>query len=219
MNKRYDCLLFDMDGTVADTSEGITAGLEYAVRQLNLRNLTGEQERSFLGPPLKKSFMDVYGMNDEEAAGAVSVFRKYYSAKGLMQCSPYPGLCETIRKLHAEGTRLFVATSKPTPFAQKIVEKFGITDCFDAVAGSNLDNSRGRKSDIIRYVIDSCPGGGELSWLMVGDTFNDIEGARECGIDSLGVTYGYGTREELIHAGATYIIDAPEQISRFGKGV
>ena len=216
-DKTYSCLLFDMDGTIADTSEGIYNGLRYMARKLGLAELSEDVMHTFLGPPLGPSLMRAYGMSEEEANDAVSVFREYYSKTGVMECSPYPGFCETVRKLSEAGVMIFVATSKPTPFAENIAAKFGIKDYFTEVVGSNLDNTRTKKHEVIQYILDNYDVS-KADCLMIGDKHNDVDGAKACGIDSLGVPYGFGSREELEGAGATYLVDTPEEILSYAEG-
>ena len=209
--KTYPCLLFDMDGTIADTSEGIYKGLRYMAGKLGIEELPEDVMHTFLGPPLTGSLMKAYGMTEDAAVEAVRVYREYYSVTGVMECNPYPGFCETVKKLADNGVKIFVATSKPTPFAEKIVEKFGLGDCFTAVIGSNIDNTRSKKAEVIQYILDTY-GLDKNECLMIGDKSNDIDGAKACGIDSLAVTYGFGSLEELEDAGPTYIVGSPEEI-------
>lgn len=210
--KNYRFLLFDMDGTLADTSEGVYAGLDYAIQKLCLRQLSESEKHMFLGPPLKTTFIRVYSMTEKEAEQATAAFREYYSRDGVLQCSPYPGIRETLEQLYQSDYKLFVATSKPTPFAEAIVKKFCLNGIFAAVIGSNLDNTRSKKAEIIQYILDNYCEQEKRYCLMVGDTKNDIDGANECSIDSAGVLYGFGTREELIISNATYIITTPSEL-------
>lgn len=210
-NKTYSCLLFDMDGTIADTSEGIYNGLRYMALKIGIPALPEDVMHTFLGPPLIGSLMRAYGMTEDEAVVAVKIYREYYSKTGVMECNPYPGFCEMVRALKDAGVKVFVATSKPTPFAEQIVEKFGIKDCFVAVIGSNIDNTRTKKAEVIQYILDTY-GLDKEDCLMIGDKSNDIDGARACGIDSLGVTYGFGSVEEIEGANPTYTVASPEQI-------
>ena len=209
--KIYSCLLFDMDGTIADTSEGIYNGLRYMALKIGIPALSEDVMHTFLGPPLVGSLMKAYSMTEEEAVVAVKIYREYYSKTGVMECSPYPGFCETVKKLADSGVKLYVATSKPTPFAEQIVEKFGLGDCFTAVIGSNIDNTRSKKAEVIQYILDTY-GLDKSDCLMIGDKSNDIDGAKTCGIDSLGVTYGFGSIEEIEGAGPNFIVAAPEDI-------
>ena len=216
ITRTYSCLLFDLDGTLADTSEGIFNGLKYMMTKLGLKELGEDVLYSFLGPPLSESLYKAYGLTGKESDEAISAYREYYSGEGLTIYRQYPGLCDTIARLSQAGITLFVATSKPTPFAETITEDMKISSCFKDIVGSNLDNTRINKTDVIRYILDAYALEKD-ECLMIGDRYSDIFGARECGIDSLGVTYGFGSAGELKEAGATYLADCPESILCYAK--
>ena len=155
ITRTYSCLLFDLDGTLADTSEGIFNGLKYMMTKLGLKELGEDVLYSFLGPPLSESLYKAYGLTGKESDEAISAYREYYSGEGLTIYRQYPGLCDTIARLSQAGITLFVATSKPTPFAEIITEDMKISSCFKDIVGSNLDNTRINKTDIIRYILDA----------------------------------------------------------------
>lgn len=209
--KTYSYLLFDLDGTIADSSKGIFNGLRYMAAELGLSELPEPVMRRFLGPPLLSSLETEYGITGDKALEGINAYREYYSVTGLMECAPYPGICTTIKELGISPTKLFVATSKPTPFAEKIIDSFGLTDCFTAVVGSNLDNTRTKKAEVVSFILDTYDLA-KHECLMIGDRDSDIIGANKCGVDSLGITYGYGSIEELKSAGATFIAERPEDI-------
>lgn len=210
---KYDTLLFDLDGTLTDPFEGITNAIIYALGRLGIEESDRNKLTSFIGPPLTESFSEFYGMSKDDSLRAVSLYREYYGAKGLYENKLYPQMAETLRALRQEGYRLIVATCKPEVFAVKIVERFEIAQYFDYVAGATLDGTRTEKADVIRYALENCAVVDVSRAIMIGDRKHDILGARAVGLKSVGVLYGYGTREELNAAGADAIISAPDQIS------
>ena len=195
---QYKYLLFDMDGTLVNSAIGILAAVQYTQARLCLPVLEQKALVSFLGPPLKTSFQSAYSMDEASAIAATDVFREYYSAKGRFECKLYPGIKENLARWQQKGYALYVATSKPTVFARQIAEQLGIYGYFVDVVGSNLDNTRSCKQDVIQYILEQVPAP-KTSFLMIGDKSHDIIGAKACGIDSVGVTYGFGSYEELAH--------------------
>lgn len=193
----YQYLLFDFDGTLVDTSEGILKSVKYAQTKLGLRELSHDQLVSFIGPPLKESFIRYYSMTDNDAEDAVNAFREYYSTEGVHQCALYPHVDEVLNALCADQKTLFVATSKPTKFAKMIADRFKISAYFREIVGSNLDNTREKKKEVIQYILNQYPDVDKSEFVMIGDTLNDIDGAHSCGIKAIGVTYGFGTDESL----------------------
>lgn len=146
---------------------------------------------------------------------AVRYYREYYSDKGIFQNSVYDGLEDVLKELKRRGKKLAVATSKPEPFARRIIEHFDLAQYFDYVAGMELNGGRGTKEDVIRYALDACKVTDKDKVLMVGDREHDVLGAKGAGIDCLGILYGFGTSEELESAGADYIEETVEGILRF----
>lgn len=211
MEKQY--LLFDLDGTLTDPKEGITKSVEYALGAFDIKVEDRDQLCCFIGPPLKDGFMRYYNFSEENAQAAVYKFREYFSDKGLYENEAYPGMREALLKLRNAGKRLFVATSKPEIFARKILKHFDLEDCFEFVGGADIEETRVKKADVIRYVLKE-NGITDLSGtVMIGDREHDIIGAKETGIDSVGVLYGYGSREELLTAGADYLAEDVEELA------
>lgn len=213
MDKQY--ILFDLDGTLTDPMEGITKSVRYALRQFGIEVSDRKKLTTFIGPPLKEKFKEEYQFNDEECELAVKYFREYFVPKGMFLNKPYDGIKELLEHLTDAGKVLFVATSKPVDFAEKILEEFELDQYFDFVAGATLDEGRTAKEDVIAYLVDECQLIDLDELILVGDTKYDILGAKSFGIRSVGVTYGYGKREELEDAGADYIardIDELEKI-------
>lgn len=210
--KSYETILFDLDGTITDSAPGITNSVIYALKNYGIKETDYEKLCKFIGPPLVDSFQEYYGFSKEKALEAVEYYREYYSDKGIFENSVYDGFEEVARRLKERGKQLVVATSKPEPFAKRIMEHFGLATYFDCVAGMELDGRRGTKAEVIRYALDVCRVPDKGRALMVGDRKHDVIGARSAGIDCLGVLYGFGTREELECAGADYIVETVGEI-------
>lgn len=208
--KKYDVILFDLDGTLTDSSPGIMNSIVYALKKCNISVENTYDLRKFLGPPLHESFRDFYGFDDEKSMEAVGFYREYFSTKGLLENEVYSGIRELLEDLKENGKRLILATSKPQPFTDRIMEHFDLAKYFEFIAGSNMDGTRSKKAEVIAYALESCGIMGKSNVVMVGDREHDIIGAKTVGIDSIGVEYGYGDYDELSDAGATYIVKTVE---------
>ena len=209
-------VLFDLDGTLTDPAEGITNALMHAQRRLGRAVSPREQLFVFIGPPLIEMFMSEWGLTRAEADQALVYYREHFSTKGLFENVPYPGIGDCLADLRAAGLRLFVATSKPEPLSLRILEHFELLQYFEAVAGSTLDEQRTKKGEVIAYALDTYhldP----AETVMVGDRKHDVEGARENGLPSIGVLYGYGSRAELTAAGAAALVADLQSLSALLK--
>ncbi len=207
----YQTILFDLDGTLTESGIGIVNSVIYALQKYGMEVTDREELKRFIGPPLDKSFEQYCGFDSEKAKEAVEYYREYYREKGIFENIPYKGVAEMLKLLKDNGRTLIVATSKPEPFAKEILDYFKLSHYFDAIAGSNMDGTRTDKQEVIRYALTKAGDGGTASAIMVGDREHDIIGARAVGIDSLGVLYGYGSREELVKAGAIYLAENVEE--------
>lgn len=210
--KKYDVILFDLDGTLTDSSPGIMNSIVYALKKYNISVENTDDLRRFLGPPLHESFRDFYGFDDEKSMEAVGFYREYFSTKGLLENEVYSGIREMLEDLKDNGKKLILATSKPQPFTDRIMEHFDLAKYFEFIAGSNMDGTRSKKAEVIAYALESCGITGKSNVVMVGDREHDIIGAKTVGIDSIGVEYGYGDYDELSDAGATYIVKTVEEL-------
>lgn len=204
----YDIILFDLDGTLTDSGPGIMNAAAYAMERYGLR-ADKALLRRFVGPPLLESFMDFCGFSPEKAAEAIGVFREYYMARGVYENSVYPGVVEMLETLRSSGRRLAVATTKLESTAVFVLEHFKLAGYFELVAGSLGDNARTYKSEVVAFALDELGVSDTRGVLMVGDREHDVIGARENGLDCLGVLYGYGSREELVSAGAVLTAATP----------
>ncbi|MBQ4563722.1 MAG: HAD family hydrolase [Lachnospiraceae bacterium] len=211
----YNTILFDLDGTLTDPGLGITNSVVYALKKWNIEVEDRSELYPFIGPPLLYSFRTFYGFSDEQSEQAVAYYREYFREKGIFENEVYEGVTKLLETLKAAGKRLIIATSKPEEFAVKILEHFELAQYFEYIAGATMDATRHNKCDVIAYALETC-GITDLSdVVMVGDREHDVLGARENGLDSIGVLFGYGNREELLAAGATQIAETVEDILNF----
>lgn len=208
----YKYILFDLDGTLTDPGIGITNSVMHALEKFGIEVKDRSELYPFIGPPLTASFKKFYGFDDEKANLALTYYREYFSVTGLFENEIYDGIPEALSKLKQAGYTLSLATSKPDEFSIKILKHFNIYKYFDFIGAATMDEKRNTKSAVIQYVIDSLNVTDMSEMLMIGDRFYDIEGAKSFGMDSMGVTFGYGTRKELEDAGATFIVDSVEEI-------
>ena len=203
----YDLCIFDLDGTLSDPQLGITRSYQHALAAFGIHEEAKDLAR-FIGPPLRDNFKDYYGLSESDTEKAVSIFREYFTDKGLIENTLYPEIPETLQKLKDLGKTLAVATTKVKSFTDIIIDYFDLGKYFTFVAGDDMDGSltKNGKRDIIRIVLDTLDPKREMKAVMIGDRLYDIIGARENGIDSIGVLWGFGSRTELEEAGATKII-------------
>lgn len=210
---RYDAVLFDLDGTLTESGIGITRSVSYALEKHGIWERDQKKLDRFVGPPLIDSFMRFYGFSAEQARQAVEDYREYYAVKGIFENRVYNGVVPMLEKLSSAGVRCVLATSKPEGYALKILEYFGLLPYFSAVAGATMDETRTGKAEVIAYALQKLEPGCRA--IMVGDREHDILGASANGLNSIGVLYGYGSREELENAGATHLAAAAEDILQY----
>jgi len=214
----YDIILFDLDGTLTEPKKGITRSFQYALAGMGIIEEDTELLQSFIGPPLKSTFLHHYKMEEEEAMEAVRKYREYFSSKGMYENEVYKGVEDMLEKLYLKKRRLLVATSKATVYAEKILEHFGLRKYFEHVVGSNFDGSRAEKFEIIRDAMLLVRPGPTDKPLMVGDRKHDIIGAQRNFIDTAAVTYGYGSIGELQEARAMKIFNSVAELAVFLGG-
>lgn len=204
--KKYDVILFDLDGTLTDPAIGITNSVMHSLKKYGIEVADRTELYKFIGPPLHESYEKFYGFSADEALQAVEHYREYYRVKGIYENLVYDGIEELLIKLNESGKKVILATSKPEIFAREILRYFGLDKYFYYAAGANLDGSRTDKAEVIAYALEAGGVSDKSSVVMVGDREHDIIGANKNGIDSIGVLFGYGSRAELENAGATYIV-------------
>ena len=195
-------ILFDLDGTLTDSGEGIINCASLALEHYGIPVPDREHMRIFVGPPLHETFVK-FGVPEEHADEAVEVYRSRYNTVGKFENTPYPGIYELLGSLKELGYRLLVATSKPEALATEIMEKFDLAKYFDRICGASLDRSRSSKESVIAYLLKE--NHSDKTMIMVGDTVFDILGAAAHGIPGIGVAWGYGSVEEMQQAGAAGI--------------
>ena len=195
-------ILFDLDGTLTDSGEGIMNCAIFTLSHYGIPTPTDAELRTFVGPPLTESFAR-FGVPEDQLEEAVRVYRSRYLPIGKFENHPYPGVRELLEKLKANGHALFVATSKPEATSIEILQHFGLDGYFEKICGASTDFSRNSKEAVIAYLLDSC--GARDNAVMVGDTAYDVIGAKAHGIPTIGVSWGYGLVEDMVSAGATAI--------------
>lgn len=209
---KYEVYLFDLDGTLTDSQEGITNAIKYALEKMGEPIPSREVLLRFIGPPLDYSFGKFCGFSPDRIRTGIKFYREYYSTTGLFENRVYEGIPELLKGLEAEGKKLAVATSKPENFTMKILEHFGLLGYFHVVTGALLDGSRSTKTDVLRCALENCGISDKSKAVMIGDRMHDINGAKENGIDCIAVLWGFGSTEEFKEYGAEYIVDTPAQI-------
>lgn len=207
----YDWLLFDLDGTLTDPFEGITRSVEYALNAFGIEVEDRRVLAPFIGPPLVESLTERYGFTMEDAVAAVAKYREYFAIKGLYENELFEGIPELLSDCRKAGYKISMATSKPTHYARIIAEHFDIARYFDAIHGSSLDGTRITKSSVVAEAVAE-EHLDPTRALMIGDRRHDVEGAGEHGIRTVGVLYGYGSREEHEAAGAAYIVNDLDEL-------
>lgn len=209
-----DVLLFDLDGTLVDNSEGIIKSVYYALDCLGVTEDEPEKLKRFIGPPLQSSFRDFYQLNETGVKRAVEKYRERYKSRGVHECHLYEGIDSMLQKLYMAGKTLCVATSKPQIFMEKILENLGVKKYFKVLVGATLDGTLGEKEDVIREVMRKLPERSVSDMLMIGDRKYDILGAKACAMESVGVYYGFAQAQELEMAGAQYIIQDVTELQK-----
>ena len=202
-------LFFDLDGTVSNNFQGISRCLNYALEQLGLRQLTDSEVLPFVGPPFRESLPRAFpGINTE---AALKLYRERYATSGWLENSLYDGMAQAISALHSQGFAIALCTSKPRVFAERIIEHFDLAPYFKGVHGPELDGKFDRKTELLAHLVEHYKVAPENA-LMIGDRDKDVEAALHVGAHSLGVLWGFGSRKELLEAGAKHIVTRPDEL-------
>lgn len=205
-------VLFDLDGTISNSKEGITKCVQYALEHFGIVENDADKLEVFIGPPLVDSFKQFYGFSDAQAKEATAKYRERYTPIGIHETSMYPGTKECLTALKEQGYVIGMASSKPENFCRIVLEDFGILEYFDDVVGATMDGSIGTKEEVLEEVFRRWSHFGKDEICLVGDSIFDVEGANALGIPCIGVTYGFGNIEEMKEAGATAFVDHLEEL-------
>ena len=215
MDLKQSALLFDLDGTLTDSGEGVINCVQLALRHFGIPCEDRQALRYFVGPPLRVSFPH-FGVPADRVEEAVAIYRSRYIPVGIYENKVYPGIPALLSALRDRGFPMYVATSKPESMAVEVLRRFGLEGFFTRICGANLEGSRDSKEDVIRYLLEQLPEGQPP--LMIGDTIYDVEGAAAFGIPTVGVRWGYGDPEEMLRAGAAAVLDTPEDLLDYLTG-
>ena len=210
--KKYEIIIFDLDGTLSDSGEGITKSVQYALKKLNIIEEDLQNLKHFVGPPLKAEFIKTYHLTEEQGVDAVRFYRERYIPTGIYETSLYEGVRELLDRLKADEKIIAMATSKPQPLAEEVLRFLGIADYFDFVMGADLIGGKQSKEDVLNALLEVLPIKDKSQMIMVGDTSFDVLGAASVGVSCIGVTYGYGNKKEMSENGAIAVVDTALQL-------
>jgi len=205
----YDAVFFDLDGTLIYSHQGVFNGLRYALGKKGMEVPSEDILRKFIGPSFYDSLPQYLGVSKQETKELIVYYREYYQDKGVKEVNIIPKMDTLVKKLYDSGKKVILATGKPQPYAEEIIEALGIMPYFEGIVGSNLDGTRTHKDEVIQYVLGHFD---VKNPIMVGDREFDIIGANENNIDSVGVTFGYGILEMLSEFGPTYIAESVDEL-------
>ena len=208
----YQYILFDLDGTLTDSREGITKSVQYALDQIGIHEPDLTSLEHFIGPPLYDEFIRCYGFSPEVAKNAVAAYRERYDEVGWKENLLFDGIPAVLKALGDAGRKLGVASSKPKVFVERILNLFDIAQYFDVVSGATLDGKVSTKAQVLDCALNGLGVTDKAQAVLVGDRMHDVEGAKAHGIDCVGVTFGFGGRQELAEAGAAHIVDTMDEL-------
>lgn len=212
--KKYKNILFDLDGTITDSFEGVANSFIYGLKAFGVENVKKEELGFILGPPLRDAYMERFGFDEKTAVAAVEKYRERYRTKFLEENRLYDGIENLLSNLCHRGYKLFLATSKPEVFATQILSHFGISKYFTGIGAASLDKSRDNKESVLEYVFSEFKIDKNDS-VLVGDRCFDLKGAEFVGIDAVGVLYGYGDIDELSAYPSVYLAKTVEELDKF----
>lgn len=217
--RKYDYVIFDFDGTVTDTGEGILKSLQYSFEQMGDPVPDLSDLKKFIGPPIHYSFVTFYGVKEEDVGKYIEKYRERYRKIGIYECCLYDGMLDTLKTLKDNGVKIGIASSKPVSLIYDVMNYLKITELFDAVVGTKFDDSNhSGKKDLVLQSMAELGADDKSRVLMVGDRYFDIDGAKGAGVDSCGVLFGYGNEQEFKEHGATYIVSQAQEIVEIAIG-
>lgn len=211
-------ILFDLDGTLTDSFEGITKCVQYALKTQNIEVSDCNELRSYIGPPLKYSFQKNYGFDDETTMYLIKKYRERFDDVGVFENRLYDGVEECLKNLKAKGYRIVLASSKPEEACRRIIKKHGLVQYFDEIVGATLDEKISTKEEVLEAVFERMHIQDRTSCVLVGDTVFDVEGAKKARIGCVGVSYGFGDKDEMIKAGALTICENLKEVENYIEG-
>lgn len=208
--------LFDLDGTITEPKEGITKSVQYSLKFLGIDEPDLDKLECFIGPPLHKSYQIYYGLSEEDSFKAVKKYRERYSKVGIFECNLYDGIDKVLKCIKDNGGRIGLATSKPEEFAIELLNHYNLSQYFDCVTGSLMDGNRTDKTEVLEEAFKrmNITAAEKENTIMIGDRLHDIVGANNMEIESIGVKYGYSVGNELVDAGASYVVETTEELNR-----
>ena len=204
----YKYVVFDLDGTIVDSHEGICICFQQALKSAGIEESV-DNIRKLLGPPLSRTIITKYGLGEEEGAAAMKIHMKRLKEKGIYECKIYEGIPKLLKTLKENGIKMAIATNKPEEPSIMQLEHFDLAKYFEIIIGNDYTQTRGTKGDFIRMTLEHMGVEDKKEAVMVGDRYNDLEGGVENGLDTIGVTYGYGSKDEIDKCNPTHITDTP----------
>lgn len=213
--KKYEIIIFDLDGTLSDSGEGITKSVQYALKKFNIIEEDLQNLKHFVGPPLKAEFIKTYHLTEEQGADAVRFYRERYIPTGIYETNLYEGVRELLDRLKADEKIIAMATSKPQPLAEEVLKFLEIENYFDFVMGADMIGGKQSKEDVLSALLEVLPIKDKSQMIMVGDTNFDVLGAEAVGISCIGVAYGYGDKKEMSECGAVAVVDTALELLNY----
>lgn len=215
MKKDYKYIFWDFDGTIMNTYPGIIASLTYAMRFFGMEETREEVLRTFIGPPLRERIPAVFDVNELQTEVAVEKYREHYEAGGMFLCSPFPGVLDVVDAFRKAGYVQVITTSKPESMCLRILSQKGLTEAFDVIVGASLDGKIDTKQEVLEEAFRRLTDADKKEVVLIGDTKYDAIGAWQMGIDCIGITYGFGSREELEENQAIAVFDTIEEVQSY----
>ena len=206
----YDLIMFDLDGTLVNSEEGVTKTVQYALSACGIEENNQNNLRRFIGPPLVDAFMEYYGMSEDMALKALEKYRERYRKTGVYENEIFPDVKNVLEELKKNGKKVALATSKPHIFAREVLKSFDLTQYFDIIVGAEFDGTRNDKADVIKEVLNQA--GEYENPVMIGDRKHDAEGARKNGVDFIGVSFGFAPEREFEKCGVDKVIDRMSEL-------
>ncbi len=210
--KNYDMIIFDLDGTLSNSKEGITKSVQYALKKMGIIEDNLENLVHHIGPPMKDEMLRCYGFSDEQATQATDYYRERYVPIGLYESDIYPGVEEMLVKLKKSGKYLAIATSKPQNMAEEVLKYLNIYEFFDTVMGAQLNGPRQSKAAVLEALFEKIQIKDRNKAILIGDTCFDVDGAKTVGIDCIGVSYGFGNTQEMLGHGAIAVVNNTKEL-------